>query len=257
VLTSKIVRVCLVVAFGVAALVFASSFFPCSPTHYPSQHQGHYAGTVAEYTALLSNYLCLWFDVAFQMRDFVGRNIERISTSLIALFTATLWWSTSKLWEASEKQTRIAEESLSVGSRPWVGVERITLSGRPQAGKPLSVDVLVRNCGNSPALELRGGFRGHVFPNNQPPPGLPHVLPLGKSATVVFPGVIHYFFPFANSRVLDQNDVDAIGEGKKLIWVAGRLDYADARRRPHFTTILVQYSPGVGFGSYLTGNDAT
>ena len=121
----------------------------------------------------------------------------------------------------------------------------------------MSVDIVVRNCGNTPALEVRGGFYGRVFPNTQPPPGFPDVLPLGKSATVMFPGLIRHFSPFANSGVLSQNDVDAIGAGKKLIWVAGRLDYVDAKRKPHFTTILVQYSPGLGFGSYPTGNDAT
>jgi hypothetical protein len=47
------------------------------------------------------------------------------SIVLMAIFTASLWRSTSKLWKASETQIRLARDAFSATHRPRIVVRRM------------------------------------------------------------------------------------------------------------------------------------
>jgi hypothetical protein len=81
--------------------------------------------------------------------------LTAVSTLLIAVFTFTLYRSTTRLWEASERQIRLARDDFEATHRPWVSV-KISIGPRgiyfDDNGMNLHLIFVCKNGGTTPAI---------------------------------------------------------------------------------------------------------
>jgi hypothetical protein len=107
--------------------------------------------------------------VLFQL-DRHGILISAIATVFIARFTWTLWRSTEKMWEASQRQIGISDaanklnrEHFILGERPWIKPE-IIIAGplRFERGNAsIKLEVKTTNVGKTPAFKVHPFIWSH------------------------------------------------------------------------------------------------
>lgn len=154
-------------------------------------------------------------------------NVVAFGTVVIALFTLTLWWSTSKLWKAGEKHS---EREL----RAYVWVKAIGLHDL-EVGKLPYVIVEIRNAGKTPAYNATVTSGCIIFPAELPPDTpFPFTGEQIGSASkmIIYQGAEPPFLskaPLRASITMPQAVVDTLIEGKEArLFVFVLVKYTDA-----------------------------
>jgi hypothetical protein len=87
--------------------------------------------------------------------------VSAVATVFIALFTFTLWRSTKRLWESTDKTVGLAQQEFNAAHRPWLAIAnfkitKLSISGgaKPPNSHALWLDgtYTIANSGSSPAL---------------------------------------------------------------------------------------------------------
>lgn len=95
---------------------------------------------------------------AFVFADEHNGIVAAIAGSFVAAFTGILWWTTHKLWIASEKQFGLARDEFNANHRPWLSIRGATLGSAAIELGALEVEVTVEwaleNTSEFPALDL-------------------------------------------------------------------------------------------------------
>ena len=105
------------------------------------------------------------FERMFAFLDSNGSAVSALATLVIASFTATLWWSTRRLWVTSSRSADAAEraivEARRIGEaqvRAYLGIEAISLEpyrhSNDSAGK-YRINFRIRNFGQSMAKDVK------------------------------------------------------------------------------------------------------
>jgi len=146
--------------------------------------------------------------------------------------------------------------ALNAADRPWVGVDSLSVDFT--IGKPEMISISMKNTGHSPALQTHAWFQEFV----DPAPGQPcptkwvgfHTPP--TFSVVIFPNQT----VVAKLEVIpkvDQASVNLFVNTICILRVAGRIEYVDSGRAPHFTTVRLTYEAATGiFSADPSGNDA-
>jgi hypothetical protein len=92
-------------------------------------------------------------ELAETRKDF----IIAAATVAIAIFTLTLWRSTDKLWDAGDAQLTHAKRTAERQLRAYVGIDSIYFQ-HLQADKPISVIIVIKNFGLTPAYEYEAAI---------------------------------------------------------------------------------------------------
>jgi hypothetical protein len=149
--------------------------------------------------------------------------IIAISAVVTAFFTGSLWFSTHLLWKAGERHS---ERQL----RAYIliadgGIElMVTAAGKNY----LKISTTIKNFGQTPADAFRSWGLADIFDAKYP------VFHTGDStrASVIAPGATR------DSEIvrgpISDADLTAIRDGKRAIFVWGRIDYVDAFGRDRF-----------------------
>jgi len=140
--------------------------------------------------------------------------------------------------------------------RPWVGPQSVKTEAFAAGGQPITTLHIV-NSGRGPAMELRSNTVGSLRSSATPPPEIPGQMgPLANTA-ILFPNAGGDLTFFANTRALTADEVANIQSGQYVLWLAGRLDYKDAKGKPHLTTFRYRYDPKLAsFSATSDGNTA-
>jgi len=140
--------------------------------------------------------------------------------------------------------------------RPWVGPQSVKTEPFAAGGQPITTLHIV-NSGRGPAMELRSNTVGSLRSSATPPPQIPGQMgPLANTA-ILFPNAGGDLTFFANTRALTADEVANIQSGQYVLWLAGRLDYKDAKGKPHLTTFRYRYDPKLAsFSATSDGNTA-
>jgi hypothetical protein len=140
--------------------------------------------------------------------------------------------------------------------RPWVGPQSVKTEAFAAGGQPITTLHIV-NSGRGPAMELRSNTVGSLRSSVTPPPQIPGQMgPLANTA-ILFPNAGGDLTFFANTRALTADEVANIQSGQYVLWLAGRLDYKDAKGKPHLTTFRYRYDPKLAsFSATSDGNTA-
>jgi hypothetical protein len=194
--------------------------------------------------------------------------ITALATIFIALFTLTLWQSTDRLWEASERQLTHLEGTAARQLRAYVFVSGAAVTNVAEGDGIPEAQVVIKNFGQTPAYDLVNvtGFATDVYP---PPKSIRLTVsdeefskPISKSdlgPTLAETSTTDW----KEKKRLTQVEKAALAEGKTIIFVYGEIRYVDAFGRPQWTKYRYMMGGPVGVrsGGRLApceeGNNAT
>jgi hypothetical protein len=172
-----------------------------------------------------------------------------VVTFFLALFTAFLWGSTSKL-------VRGANETAERELRAYVCVE--SSSGAESREDPSwpTFKIEAKNFGKTPAFDVITwiGVAVQEYPMTSEFPNPPDEEPqsktiLGPECNTTLIGTFR--------RKPNAFEVGAVNNGTGAIYVQGRVDYKDAFGKPRFTTFCLVWRGAIkGLQQYKSGNNA-
>jgi hypothetical protein len=85
--------------------------------------------------------------------------------------------------------------------------------------------VLITNSGRSPAQRMKVIFKGKIRSRDWTPRFPPD--PAKEPPKTLFPGVLDWYCPFANTPGITQDQFDKINNETDRMWVIGRIEYFD------------------------------
>ena len=164
--------------------------------------------------------------------------------------------SVNRLSDAAMQANEIANQSLTSATRPWVGIDAVE-AGSIQAGRPLNIEVRVRNSGRTPSTDVQGLFLVYISPIDNPPALLAEQCASCVKSVVLPNGVVSYKLS-VRDNVMTADEAQRIRDGKDTMWIVGRLDYHDAEGEAHTTRSCLYYrSSGISaFTACGDGNSA-
>jgi flagellar hook-basal body complex protein FliE len=155
---------------------------------------------------------------------------------------------------ASQQAANAATKELVERNRPWVGIESVAAPSLA-ANQNFSLKVVIRNSGNSPALNVRAMLYTAVPATKEIT--IPEIAECENCLQpVILPhGVLNYNVA-VNGDLLTTEKTNRIKDGTDTILLLGRIDYADAATTTHTTTVCMSYVPKSAlFGACSRGND--
>ena len=184
--------------------------------------------------------------------------VTAIATILLAVFTGVLSYFTIRLARATILAANAAKTSADAivdNERPWVGIVTVTVQ-QPNPNLALAGLVTIQNTGHTPARQMRAAFRGSLTAASAPGGHAPDINLAPQKA--LFPNVPDFYYPFHGHPPLSQSDFEAICNGKKILWVAGRIEYLDNRGTVRWTNSQSRWDQSRGAAvPHETGNDAS
>jgi hypothetical protein len=164
----------------------------------------------------------------------------KVTDTLIAVFTALLFWAVWVLWRAIRRLIQNAERSSERQLRAYLAVVPKTVAGfRPNvAGK---IEWVVKNLGQTPAQKVRHRYNFAVLPHPLPPrhkfaepareiANAPALLPRDET-TISFDG-----------EAFTAQQVEAVSRNEARIYCWGTTEYEDVFR----VTWQTRFSVSVG-----------
>jgi hypothetical protein len=170
-------------------------------------------------------------------------------TFFLALFTAFLWSSTSKL-------VRGAKDTAERELRAYVCVESSTGAEAAEDRRWPTFKIEVKNFGKTPAFDvvtwIGVGIQEYPLTSEFPEP--PDEEPqsktiLGPECKTTLIGIFR--------RTPNTSEIEAINSGMGAIYIQGRIEYKDAFDKSRFTTFCLVWRGAIkGLQQYKSGNNA-
>jgi hypothetical protein len=159
-------------------------------------------------------------------------------TGYVGLFTLVLAIVAGmQTWILSNQLTEMRDDK-----RPWVGVEGVQ-SGPFEKDKPLKIEVIVKNTGRTPALNVTANFTtfGPVMPTD---PKSVKAMPCSKDCItmVLWPNGTSIYTVFVPAERMTESAINLINNKQSSIIIEGRIDYLDVADKPHKTIICNSYA---------------
>jgi hypothetical protein len=182
----------------------------------------------------------------------------KITDTLVAAFTALLFFATIALWWSTRRLVKGAEETSERQLRAYVMIHSVAIRNTTVGGKP-EVTITFKNSGETPASEMthwaRLGF--HPFPSPISFPQKPRQTmppaPLAPGGVIMITTGI--------DRQLDTTTFATLQNRSHALYLAGEIRYKDAFGKPRETDfVLFCTGPLVASGtmaSFETGNRIT
>jgi hypothetical protein len=164
-----------------------------------------------------------------------------------AVFTLALVVLAYCAWDESKRGTKAFEGQLDQmkeqltelrnEQRPWVALSDIKAVA-PKSGEAYVIAVTIINAGKTPALKTRAIFVANLLSKAEPPPLMnePCLESVCGQGEVFFPNV-----PANRSAIIPAHLISqafqSISKGEELIWLRGRIDYAEMHGTPHYTRV--------------------
>jgi hypothetical protein len=192
--------------------------------------------------ALSEPFVCTVSGLPTALRIFMNKNegfVVGSFTGLLVLVTGWLVWATVKLWKASIE-----------ADRPWVGTVTV---GPDSERNPLRAEIVIRNTGRTPALQMRVAHRG-VLLERGAVPAVPD--PRNEISKALFPHAEDFYYPLHGSAPFTAAEREGFETGTHVLWLIARIEYLDGLGRPHHTNICTRWDHGHGTFVPDQDNDA-
>jgi hypothetical protein len=185
--------------------------------------------------------------------------ITAIATFAIALFTWTLWRSSEKMWIATQKALRHAEETAERQLRAYVHISRAAIKFEPPEIPEWHLEI--KNFGQTPAYNVRQWT--HIWITERP---LKEVLPTPGSdfqmSSSVLPPGNHEIMIWKKDPPIPAASLSLIGTAVGTVYIYGEIKYTDAFKKQRFTRYRLFYGDGIKAGTCMLmpdseGNEAT
>jgi hypothetical protein len=231
------------VSLGIVAIAF--SLLAASAYTYPKYGEICYRSERTSQKECSSYSLPLFlFIKVFDSLNVYGTAITALATAVIAGFTGTLWFSTNRLWEASERQFQLEGPFL----HPTVTYSGDIFKPRP-SGAPgpfpvyAVVDYKIQNAGRSPAfpvsiadrLEHLTSMPSIHIADFSARYEVDHVIDAGETGNRTYT---------CRTEINISNDArDSITNGKSFLFLYGEIDFSDLIDNRYIQTFCLVYRP--------------
>ena len=179
-----------------------------------------------------------WLTKAFCEAKLADIALAYFAYGLI-IITGYLVWATLKLWTATIE-----------ADRPWVGTLTI---GPDRERNPFGAEIVIRNTGRSPALQMRVAHRG-VLLERGAAPAIPD--PRNEVAKALFPHADDFYYPLHGRAPFTAAEREDFETGTHVLWLIARVEYLDGWGRAHHTNICTRWDQGRGTFVPDQDNDA-
>ncbi len=155
-----------------------------------------------------------------------------IASFTIAIFTGTLWFSTDRLWRASQAQLRLANDEFASTHRPRIIMRQFQVDPI-LPDHPIRITFSVINIGNTDAILRLIGTEVALWDIDRriyEAPGIdPMTRPITEERIRILPNGRRVAFTAESRFAVTEAQSDAIGQGRFLLRCIGELTYADTR----------------------------
>ena len=177
---------------------------------------------------------CTGYDlVLVLLRQFVegiepyGEALTALSGVAVAFFTATMWWTTRRMWKANILQLRHSEDTAQRQLRAYIFVIKGIVQN-VEAGKRAEVVIHIKNTGQTPAYDLQSWAAVDAD-------DLPRLKPFFSNwgfetsgrKSPVGPGEASTVFLETLNPVLPDT-ITRMKSKRRAIWAYGQIRYRDA-----------------------------
>ncbi len=164
--------------------------------------------------------------------------IIAISAVATAIFTGTLWYSTKRLWEASERQFQLARTEFLSSHRPKMRLKHMWLIDQIawRRGGPFEVNLDIVNVGNTSGFITWINFDTIILPPGrrlpQRPPydefsGDPDLRTTRFRTNAELLSGVTLFRHVSDGQILDDDGVREILWGEKQLYLFGTIEYVN------------------------------
>ena len=147
----------------------------------------------------------------------------------LIIVTGYLVWATLKLWTATIE-----------ADRPWVGT--VTVSPDKERN-PFGAEIVIRNTGRTPALQMRVAHRGDLLAQSAVP-AIPD--PRNEISKALFPHADDYYYPLHGHAPFTAAELEGFETGTHVLWLIARVEYLDGWGKFHHTNICARWDRGRG-----------
>jgi hypothetical protein len=190
---------------------------------------------------------------------FLGYRLK-ITDTLVAAFTALLFFATVALWVSTRNLVRGAEKTAERQLRAYVFATAARVR-HFAINEPVEIEVLIRNTGQTPAY---GVYHCMSIAMSNPPLRLDELdfsdAPKGAMGPAEVSSSFAHFGP---DYKLPEGSFRAVRSEKAALWVYGEIRYEDAFGKPRWTKFRFIYTgntvtdPPGGMALDAEGNEAT
>ncbi|MHB8268812.1 hypothetical protein [Bradyrhizobium sp.] len=215
-----------------------SSLLTCHPVSAQTSGSADHQQTKEQCTALGGPILISLRWIAGVTHKYEGL-ITAAFTVVLAIFTGRLWYSTDKLWGATTDLVKGAEDTAQRQLRAYVYVD--PGNGEIRIGLPISIAMLVKNAGQTPAHETRVWTKVEVidFPLRE---NLKIELPDDAvPKLVIHPGTFAYGIQIQRDAPLTATEGAALRADSKRVFLWGVIFYKDVFNRDRETHFRLSF----------------
>ena len=168
-----------------------------------------------------------------------------VFTAVLAIATIALMVFTGKLWRATNRLVKGADDTARRQLRAYVTVDKAQIAGLGDGQVPVA-HLIIKNAGQTPAYKLTGigCIATGISWETLLPPSTQNG-PLEMTHSSLGPGCIADQFHSA-PRKLNPGDMDALLDGSTTIFVYGEIHYRDTFDVEHFIEYRFQVGGTVG-----------
>lgn len=161
-----------------------------------------------------------------------GILITAIATVFMAIYTGRLWYSTDKLWGETKRSVDLARDEFISANRPRMRIKHVWLSEPIEAGKPVMVNVVSVNSGNTEARILEFDVVIQAVPRTRHAPSKPFGARVPDIPKLILPSgrTLDHSPRAAGYVTLDE--IRDIKTGHKLLYCFAYVDYLDIGEPP-------------------------
>jgi hypothetical protein len=184
------------------------------------------------------------------------------ATVFIAFFTFTLWWSTTKMMEATRDSVELVRKELIADKRPRLHVRHVSVRIPLAVGpKRIEGSFIIVNRGGTEAKIIEGWVRFYWDAKGllmQPPFADGQMQPLyHANERPILPGTSR-FYRCEGIDLLSIKHREEIEQRKRKFYVMGYVKYADLNKDERFMGFCRVYEPpgaGLGDGRFIAVDD--
>lgn len=172
------------------------------------------------------------------------RKPKNIVSALLALFAfSSAIFAGYSAWVATESLDQ-ARDSFQIAQRAYLVVETIQIAELPNLDRPLAAEIVVRNSGITPALNMQ--FSGRLDVTSITPTDTPREF-TDQDGQITLGSNSKRAMRVIGGRALDAQELKEINNDQSKIYVTGTVSYEDIFQQTHETEFCAFFNPNENF----------
>ncbi|MDP3772255.1 MAG: hypothetical protein Q8Q94_02685 [bacterium] len=164
---------------------------------------------------------------------------NKVST-LLALFSLfSVFISAYSAYVAVQSLSQ-AHDFFLIAQRPYIVIETIRIAELPNQDRPLAAEILVKNAGTTPALDMQ--FSGHLDIISTPPTTIQSDF-MAQNGKIMLGSNSERAMRVTDGRALNTEELQQVQSEQLKVYVTGTVRYKDIFQNTHETQFCSFFNP--------------